>query len=233
MYKIFDYSKDPFFDAYGLVKPRLADRGENGILFRAYLDALSTKHGVIYDNPLKAFWSNFDTRVHFSANPPEYASRYSIDNMTALYYLAWANDRKLLRELPIFYWNDKIWAHPNGFMVFLSVRIPMLKPVFWPFIFIMALYSALRPHNETSGKLLWWLRLHMLEMHKTLRFMEKVIRRGLEKEDISTTHSPYGFCFLYYFTNGLNPDWLSDGTQMRHPIIRYMNLAYLEKTIVP
>jgi len=228
------YDRDMFFDQYGLVRPRPGQRGEHGILFRAYLDYLTIKTLVRYEKPEKAFWSNFDTPEHFSFNPPEYTPKYSVADMTGMYAMALLHDQSLLQDLPIIAWNNRLHFDLSGLSVFLSIRFPRLKKCLWSLVTLLALISCNRHYSKAEGKLLWWLRLHMLGMHKVLRTCEKVVKRSLKRDGVLMTRSsPFGFCFDHHFTGGFNSEWLKDGIQLDHPILRYKTHCEHASVLIP
>jgi hypothetical protein len=195
-----------------LVKTNREDDGNNGILFKAYLDYWRKERNRLMSKQVanKAAQSQYDlsTKNWFNANPPEKAPRYSVDNMTGLYAIKMLHGESL-KGLPIFKWNDRIWWHPNGWMIFLAAKFCPLKYVFLPFLLAMAIYSCARPKEVTTGKNLWWLRFKMLKLSIFLTPLEKLIRgvtiEGVDEENkygvsrIYIVHKGFAHTFLYYF----------------------------------
>jgi len=177
---------------HGFVKTHKDDNGNNGILFRAYLDYLGFKNPMLHPRYIDYVRSPDGVKYpnYFYGNYPEHTTHFSVDNMTGL-YAAYIFQGKKVDDLPVFRWNDRIWWHPNGWAVFLSARYPILKPVFFPLLYVMARISFNREMTDTTGRLLWWLRFRMLGYDKILRHLNK--KGGL-----------FPWSFEYYFVGNPN-----------------------------
>ncbi len=212
-------------DTY-LVSPNLHDRGENGILFRAYLEAWYAKLCKIpssqFSKELGQFL--FVTRLssvmssvsqqkinYFRANPPEDTTHFSVDNMTGLYYMSQPY-HNFVDKLPVLYWNGRFHWHPNGWMTFLSAKHGFFKYLFAPFLSAMSAYSFLvGPASDTSGRDLWWLRFQMLGMRRTEAWANSVLQNKVAETSGQTKdrllysgngQDGFVWSFAYYLTSG-------------------------------
>lgn len=199
-----------YWDKYGLLHPT-ENGSENGILFAAYYHTLSKKHWggyqvyTIRDAVYNTVVSYEDHR--YQANPPENGDHFSHDNMTGLYALSAISifPRGGVKKLPLMKWNDRVWWHPNGWMVYGSFKSNVFKYLSLPFLYLMMRFSMRKTDTYTSGKLLWWLIFHSLNLEW-----------ALPKAD-------WKQIFTYYFTNGgnyNNPD---------HPMLDLANKVYGDK----
>lgn len=234
-----------FFDFNGWLQPNYWDRGNNGILFLAYLKYLKDNDSVRFSDIAPAYDSERG-RGYYMANPPEQTEHFSIDNMTGLYALILLlikkykknNDvenltlaKKHLKELPIFLWNHKprkgrdIWFHPNGWALFLSIKYPLLKFLLYPLIMLMAYWSIVTAkYDDTTGFNLWYLRLKMLGYNRTLERLDNIIlKKHVPKDSVPYYLKPFesGFnwSFSYYFTHRWL--WTEDikSPQWQHPVL--------------
>jgi len=193
-----------FFTENGFVKTNPYDVGNNGILFRAYLDHLDYK-----DDKLNIGYMNFvkspTHENYYYGNYPEHTEHFSIDNMTGLYgeRMYYGLD---ISDLPVFKWNNRIWWHPNGWAVFLSAKYPITKPLFFPILLVMALITTKRDLTSTTGRLLWFLRMNMLGYKNTLKWLN---RQG----------GCFKFAFQYYFE-------VNHPENINHPIYKQAEIYF-------
>lgn len=187
-----------FYNVAGISASR-TDKSNNSILFLAYNNFLN---GEYDDSVLNAiFNSTTNIKGWYDATPflgpknsTEAIGRFSIDNMTALYYLTKKHSyRRTMKPLPIFHWNGRTWWHPNGWIIFLCTKYPVLKyfPPFYLMIVTMMLWAATREKTRTTGFLLWAIRLEMLNMPWHFEIFEALIPwKKIEN------------AFIYYHTMG-------------------------------
>jgi len=153
-----------YFDRSGLVRMERGVDTENGILFLAYylkLKLLVGRHPIdlqAKDGINATMWMNWKKdETWYQANPPQRGDHFSRDNMWGLYFLY----KQLcghVDSLPVFKWNDRVWWHPNGWAVFLSMRNWFYRTIFFFLVLGMRKFSEwTRKEGETSGALLWWL----------------------------------------------------------------------------
>ena len=163
-----------FFDEFGLLHVEPNEDSENGILFLAHYLTLRTIRGKITlgeidDLTHTVSYTEEGDRL-FNANPKNDVSRFSHDNMTALYCLLFQFGLwNWVAKLPVTKWNNNRrnpptmegrWLHPRDILFYYSLKYPytlgtLLFPLLLPFILV----SILANRRVTSGKCLWFLRL--------------------------------------------------------------------------
>jgi hypothetical protein len=165
-----------YFDQWGNMRMHKDKPVENGILFRWYYEmyyAYYTKGTSPYKpttSPhmaISAATNSMNALIdgRYRANPPEDTQHFSRDNMYGLYGLCYVYRPEILKDLPVFRWNnrkgtDKLttWWHPNGWMVFLALNSKFWAAFFLLPIALMIAWSHIDYENnpkDTSGLCLW------------------------------------------------------------------------------
>ena len=166
-----------YFDEYGQLQIQKGVRNENHVWFRAQFEALNKELQLYKYDEIPPYFlhkltyvNNKDGEDWFRNYIGEHGEHFSLDEMFGLYLLYktrgmkyyYVNDYGRHKKLPISHWNGEWHLHPNTWMVHLCLHYPILKILFMPFIFLMALVSASRDSSKTSTKILWYWRLRAL-----------------------------------------------------------------------
>lgn len=175
------FSTRKYLDSHGLMRMHPLIPSENGILFRAYYDFWESMEFIAEYGKVKigrggmyhetasghtainmSFYQENLKEIYFRANPPERGNHFSRDNMWGLYCMHLMYG-KPINWLPIFKWNHSkkerkrtVWWHPNGWMVFLSLRSRFWKVIFFLPLLLMRTFSFFDNLDEdSSGACLW------------------------------------------------------------------------------
>ena len=90
-------------------------------------------------------------------------NHFSHDNMTGLYVLLLMAGMSV-KGMPISKWNDRWWLHPRDLIFYSLMQEKKWSLVLLPLLYLVSIVSCSSERSRTSGKMLWWLRLHVLEM---------------------------------------------------------------------
>lgn len=137
-----------YIDEYGFLHHKEstgAETSENGSTFTV----CGKLHGLkLYSSYEELILSK---RVLRTTPVSEWGTHVSHDTLTAIYAL-----RKLdglpVSDLPICYWNKRLWLHPRDLAMYSYLHWPYACWLFLPIVFIAAIVSALKPDTHTSGK---------------------------------------------------------------------------------
>lgn len=112
--------------------------------------------------------------------PPERNPEISIDEVTGFYWLVELGQCWSVKEkLPVLVFNDKVWFHPNGWMILLGYRSKFYKFIFNPFVRFMNWYSEFTSKpGETTDDLLWFLRVEEGETDRYAAFVIYITNNG-------------------------------------------------------
>jgi len=220
-----------FFDSQGYLHHTTALESENGILFAAEFYLLT----FLLKNDLKGAWVPVGNCLKYSPNgfwydpnpshKNNHNAHFSHDNMTGLYVLCFLlgfKNSKILKTLPTLKWNNRYWLHPRDIIFYSILKEKKWSYIGMPLLFIMSLISCLRKPANTSGKILWWIRIQTLRMHpsnliksianKMLLIMEFCLTlnhgsapmKSVFKTYFTVTHHPIRRLIFEYYKFGIN-----------------------------
>lgn len=138
--------------------------------------------------------------------------RFSHDSQTGVYVLEKLH-KGTCKHLPVIFWGRKGWFHPRDIAFYLLMKenkwvtrflgLPLLL-----FLLVTALVSCREERARTSGKCLWWLRLHALQevksgfVQKASKLILQICERILKKQH---GEKPWIDVFSIYFKNPKHP----------------------------
>lgn len=205
-----------FFDRYGLLHVEQGHPSENGVLFAAEYffteKLISGRVSIPYvRRVIKSSIVSLEP-FRFQANPPQNGDHFSHDNLTGLYACAALLGSFRDSGLPVMRWNSRTWWHPRDILFYSLMKEYKWTLLFFPLICLFlsgsALVSCLKERANTSGKLLWWLRVQMMIVHpwwivRTYgNCMKKIIIKCVERN-----HGVFGYADVagIYFKNINHP----------------------------
>ena len=162
-------NKSSELDSYwykGALHVRKSEVSENGPLFTAEYYMLQHLLGksVLQQNILKAIMDTHrEGDENYLSHTRATTNHFSHDNMTGLYSLLLMAGGSV-EGMPILKWNDRWWLHPRDTIFYSLMQEKKWSLVLLPLLYLVSIVSCSSERNRTSGKMLWWLRLHMLEM---------------------------------------------------------------------
>lgn len=208
-------SFEGYFDKYGLLHVDKGVYSENGILFLAEFLTLKKLNGELDAQGVSLALSaslackkyEEDNEFWIDPNPSDNNVpdvHLSHDNLTGMYAL-----HKLcglsVNTLFVNKLNRRIWLHPRDLLFYTIMKNRSIGKYLVPLLIFFIIPSIIKPREVTSGKCLWFLRLHLLDIIYSSFITRSLLwlTNHILKHDHGST--PFKDVFSIYFKNVDHP----------------------------